>query len=216
MSDAKITNKKISLKDAYALKTTEDSQKLYDNWAETYDEGFAKAHDYNTPDIIAELYAERTLDKSARVLDIGAGTGLVGEGLLRHGVKNIDALDISIPMLDMAKRKGCYQNLIVADLNADLDINDNTYGGITSTGTFTHGHVGPDAINSLVRIAQPGALFILGIKDDIYESGGFAAKFAELSTQISGFEIVKKAGYGKNAAADLQASYTWVAVFRKV
>ncbi len=215
MPDSNTPNKKIFLKDAYALKTTEDSQKLYDDWAETYDEGFAKAHDYNTPDIIAELYAERTQDKTARVLDIGAGTGLVGEGLIQRGVANIDALDISVPMLDVAKRKGYYQNLIIADLNADLDIANNTYGGITSTGTFTHGHVGPDAINGLMRIASPGALFILGIKDVIYESGGFAAKFAELETQISDFEIIEKAGYGENATADLQASHTWVAVFRK-
>lgn len=216
MSDPKPTENALFLKDAYALKTTEDSQKLYDAWAETYDEEFAKAHDYNTPDLIAELYAERTRDTSARVLDIGAGTGLVAEGLKKRGIVNIDALDISIPMLDIAKSKDCYQNLIVADLNKNLDIPDNTYGGITSTGTFTHGHVGPDAINGLVRIAHPGALFILGIKDIIYESAGFAAKFAELSTQICDFEIVKKAGYGANATADLQASYTWVAVFRKV
>jgi len=30
---------------------------------------------------------------------------------------------------------------------------------------FTHGHVGPDAIDGLIRIARPGALFVLGIKD---------------------------------------------------
>lgn len=207
--------KDIFLKDAYALKTTQDSVDLYGDWAETYDESFARANDYNTPDLIAGIYAKHSPDLTAPVLDIGAGTGLVAEGLQRRGVSTIDALDISVPMLDVAKRKGCYRNLIVADLNAHLDIADDSYGGVTSTGTFTHGHVGPDAIDGLVRIARPGALFVLGIKDELYESAGFAAKFAALAPLLTGFTVIDTAGYGKNASAELQASHTSVALFYK-
>ena len=206
---------KITLKNAYSLETAQDSVELYDKWAETYDDSFAKENDYNTPDLIAELYADRTTDKDAPVLDIGAGTGLVAEGLLKRDVAIVDAFDISEAMLKVADRKGLYRALILGDLNQKLDIADASYGGFTSTGTFTHGHVGPDAIDGLIRIARPGALFVLGIKEDIYENAGFAAKFADLSEEIRDFEIVRTKGYGENAAVDLQASHTAVAVFRK-
>jgi len=41
------------------------------------------------------------------------------------------------------------------------DIPDSAYGGI-SVGTFTHGHVGPEAIDELLRVAGPGTLFAMG------------------------------------------------------
>ncbi|HGG06242.1 MAG TPA: class I SAM-dependent methyltransferase [Aliiroseovarius sp.] len=216
MSDQTNDGKAIFLKDAYALENTEDSLELYDKWAENYDETFAKANDYNTPDLIADLYAEHTRDKSALVLDIGAGTGLVAEGLARRGISHVEALDISEKMLAVARRKGVYQRFIIADLNQRLEIPDATYAGFTCTGTFTHGHVGPDALDELVRIGRNGALYVLGIKAAIYESAGFAAKFKSLAPQLAEFRIVEKKGYGENADKALQASTTAVAVFRKI
>ncbi len=215
MNDTRPGPAKITLKDAYSIETTEESLALYDRWAETYDEGFAKAVDYRTPDLIAEIYAERARDKTAPVLDIGAGTGLVAEGLLKRGVSNVDALDISTKMLEVAARKQLYRAMIVADLNKPMDIADNAYAGFTSTGTFTHGHVGPGALDQLLRIGRPGALYVLGIKAAIFESAGFAAKFKELAPLLADFEIIEKAGYGDMASPDLQASTTAVAVFHK-
>lgn len=33
-----------------------------------------------------------------------------------------------------------------------------------SVGTFTHGHVGPEAIHEVVRIVRPGGVIALGIR----------------------------------------------------
>ena len=215
MKDTKNKPDKITLRDAYSIETTEDSLKLYDKWAETYDDEFAKAVDYRTPDLIAGMYAERCADKSAPMLDIGAGTGLVAEGLVKRGVTTIDALDISEKMLEVAARKQLYRTMIVADLNKPMGIAPGSYAGFTSTGTFTHGHVGPDALDQLVEIGRPGALYVLGIKAAIFESAGFAARFKALAPLLADFEIIEKAGYGDMASKDLQASTTAVAVFRK-
>ena len=40
------------------------------------------------------------------ILDVAAGTGLVGVELVKVGFKNIVALDYSQEMLDLAKEKG--------------------------------------------------------------------------------------------------------------
>ena len=66
-----------------------------------------------------------------------------------------------------------YRNLIEADLTQTIDIPDDTYAGIISTGAFTHGHLGPDALNELVRVAIPSAVCAIGINEHFYAEQGF-------------------------------------------
>ncbi|MGJ8555851.1 MAG: methyltransferase, partial [Sulfitobacter geojensis] len=61
---------------AYALETPADNQRLYADWAESYDHGFAKDMDYRLPQIVADLLVD-LFDGQGVVLDVGAGTGLV-------------------------------------------------------------------------------------------------------------------------------------------
>lgn len=205
--------KQINLKTAYSVKTPQDSVDLYARWANSYDADFARKNDYTYPDQIASIFADRYKAGSGPVLDVGAGTGLVGQGLARRSVSPIDAIDISTEMLDVAMGKGCYRDLIVADLTRKLDIKTGTYDGIICAGTFTHGHVGPEAMDELLRVAGSGALFVLGINAEIYESGGFMAKFEEFSEQIDGFEIITANIYGTNTSQDLHSAQSSVAVF---
>jgi len=209
-----MADKKPGLNTAYALKTPQDSIDLYGNWAVTYDSEFAEVNDYCYPALVAELFAER-FDANTPVLDVGAGTGLVGEGLATMGVSRVDALDISPEMLAVAMAKGCYHAAITADLTGPLNIADGAYGGITCAGTFTFGHVGPIAIDELIRIGASGALYVLGIHAGVYESAGFAAKFAEYNDLIRGFEILDTPVYGAGAPAEMQKARSSVAVFRK-
>jgi len=206
--------KKPDLAAAYALQTPQDSVDLYRKWATTYDEDFAKANDYRNPQLIAELFATGS-DDDTPVLDVGAGTGLVGGALSEHGVMPIDALDISTEMLDVAMSKGYYRNRIHADLTGSIDVDSGVYGGIISVGTFTHGHVGPEAIDELLRVARDGALFALGVNAKVFESAGFAAKFTALKDLIRDFRLVETQGYGGKADAELQKTRSIVALFRK-
>lgn len=206
--------RKPDLAAAYALQTPQDSVDLYRKWATTYDEDFAKANDYRNPQLIAELFAAGS-DNDVPVLDVGAGTGLVGEALSTHGVTPIDALDISVEMLEVAMSKGCYRSAIQADLTGSIDVASGVYGGIISVGTFTHGHVGPEAIDELLRVGRDGALFVLGINAKVFESAGFAAKFAALEDSICDFRLVETRGYGAKADAELKKMRSTVALFRK-
>lgn len=163
------------LEAAYALETPEDSVRLYSGWAATYDTSFAAAHGYVAPREVARIYREE--GGAEPVLDIGAGTGLVGEHM--RGL-SVDAIDISREMLDVAAAKGLYRRCLCADLTGRLDIADAAYAGFVSAGTFTHGHVGPACLPELMRIAAPGALFVLSINARVFDSAGFGSAFAEL------------------------------------
>ncbi|MEM9046217.1 MAG: methyltransferase domain-containing protein [Pseudomonadota bacterium] len=165
-----------SLDGAYELETPEDSVKLYADWAKDYDESFAESHGYIVPQQLAAIFREHGSDASWPVLDIGAGTGLVGEALGGE----VDAIDISAEMLEVAGTKGAYRNLIQADLTQPLEIASETYGGLISAGTFTHGHVGPVCLPELLRIAKPGAVCCLSINAQVFDSAGFGSAFALL------------------------------------
>ena len=54
--------------------------------------------------------------ENIKVMDAGAGTGLVGVELHKFGLTTIDALDISPRMLEEAKKKNVYRKFICAAL----------------------------------------------------------------------------------------------------
>ena len=81
-------------------------------------------------------------------------------------------------------------------------------------GTFTHGHVGPEAIDELLRIARPGALFVLGINAAHFAAHGFEAKFATLRDKVTGLTLREVPIYGAGADAAHQGDMAAVAVFK--
>ena len=160
---------------AYAIDGAEDARRLYDDWAGTYDTGFAEAFGYVAPRRIAALFLAAGGAGAEPVLDIGAGTGLLAEAL--PGL-TLDAIDISAQMLARAGEKGLYRRRIQADLTAPLALADGSYGGFVSSGTFTHGHVGAVCLPELFRIARPGALFCCGTRPAVYDAMGFGSALA--------------------------------------
>lgn len=92
----------------------------------------------------------------------------------------MDGVDISPEMLAEAKRKGRYRELIEADLTKPLPFPDAGYAGLTSSGTFTHGHVGPEALLELMRVLQPGAVCAISGNQAFFEAAGFRQAFKSL------------------------------------
>ena len=114
------------------------------------------------------------------VIDIGCGTGAVGHFLtgLRPELF-IDGYDISPEMLAQAALtrrvddSPVYRNLREIDLTDVLPKQD--YGAMTSAGTFTHGHLGPETFLSLLKIVCVGGWFVVGVNAEHFEARGFAA-----------------------------------------
>ncbi len=204
-----------SLDAAYRLNTPDDSLRLYRDWAPTYDRDFAAAQGYTYPSEVAKIFADRASLEDAPILDVGAGTGLVGERLYDHGLRSLEALDISQEMLDVAKSKTIYQQVHQIDLTAPGTFGLKRYGGLVSAGTFTHGHVGPDALASLISMGKSGALFVLGINSSHFEIGGFGRILSTLKSSIYAPEFLERPIYDGSGDADHAKDTALVAVFRK-
>lgn len=164
------------LDNAYEIDGPDEARALYGKWADTYDDSFGAGWGYIAPREIAAIY-RRAMQDDTPLLDIGAGTGLVAEHLTDLP---IDALDITEEMLEVARRKDIYRRLINADLTKPLDMEDASYGGVISCGTFTHGHVGPECLPELLRITRPGALFVCGTIAPVLDNLGFGSALALL------------------------------------
>lgn len=167
MSDYELDN-------AYEIDGPDQARDLYGQWAKTYDTSFGDGWGYIAPREIARVFLAEA-GSNAPILDIGAGTGLVAEHL-DGGI--VDGIDITPEMLEIAGTKGIYRTLIEGDLLQPLDLPDGAYGGVISSGTFTHGHVGPACLPELFRITRPGALFVCGTIPSVFDAAGFGSALA--------------------------------------
>ena len=220
----------VTLADAYALATPQDSRQLYARWAATYESDFVALNQYVIPDRVAEVFADAVRRSEVRidgpVLDVGCGTGLVAVALVRDAAGDgvdwvIDGVDISPEMLAVSAAKirpdgrPLYRHLLEADLTAPVDVADGSYAGVLSAGTFTHGHLGPAALSTLIRFGQPGAVFAIGINAEHFTAMAFAGHLAaevaagtirDLEPRIVEMYLPESEHYGATAV---------VAVFRR-
>ena len=167
--------KNLDLKDA---KNDNRLMEVYRDWAKKYD--YDNDHVLGTvsqPKSV-NLLSTRLKDKTAKIIDVGCGTGLVGEKLKAKDFIYFDGLDISKDMLSIAKSRG-YRNLFLGSLNKQLPVLDDAYDAAMCIGVFTHGHVSSDRFNELCRIVKPGGYVCFTINEGVFEEYGFKEMIAE-------------------------------------
>jgi len=172
------------LKEATLLGGDPDAiREFYENWSEHYDNDLLLSIGYVGPEIAAEALVKHVSD-TALILDAGCGTGLVGIELIkRKWDLTIDGIDLTPAMLEQSRSKGAYRKLNIADMSGPLyDIDDDIYDGVVCAGVFTAGHVGPVALDELIRVAKPGASIVLTVRDMSWEAAGFKGKIEALET----------------------------------
>ena len=209
-----MNNKKPNLDLAYALETVQDNRELYASWATDYDKDFASSMDYILPNQVEQIFLN--MGGIGQVLDVGAGTGLGGQALAKLGINPIDALDLSDEMLEVAAKKKIYRSLFTSDITQRIETSNYLYQGVISSGTFTHGHVGPNAIDNLLSVASTGALFALSINKKHWFEKGFSKKFKALSSSIEKLILHDVEIYGKNSKGEHSDDLGVVATFCKV
>lgn len=166
---------------AYALRSDDESRALYRDWATTYDQTMVDGLQYRSPTVVVDLLRPHLANAQARVLDIGCGTGLAGRALAAHGFTEIEGLDLSPEMAQVAADSGAYRAFVMADLNTTLPVPDATFDAAMCCGTFTTGHVSAACLDEVLRILRPGAPFAFTVKRSEWDTLGFGAKIAALA-----------------------------------
>jgi len=158
--------------------TSQDNKELaerYDQWAKDYDADLYEGFGYLGPQRAVEYFV-KYVPQNARVLDAGAGTGLVGELLARWGYKDLVAMDLSEGMLEEAKKKNAYREFHQMVMGETLDYVTDSFDAVISIGVLTIGHAPAGSFDELIRITRPGGYIVFSLRPDVYRDSGFKEK----------------------------------------
>ena len=167
----------------YKLKTTKEVMDYYDEWGENdkYNKDMVDWN-YTGPKETVNTFLKYEKNKDALIFDAGCGTGLVGLELKKFGFKNLHGADLSQKLLSTIP-SNLYKKLLKSDLNEPINLKDDTYDTIFCVGTFTFGHVRPNALDEFIRITKKGGLICFTINEGIYSDYGFDKKIDDLKNQ---------------------------------
>ncbi|MEM9785888.1 MAG: methyltransferase domain-containing protein [Pseudomonadota bacterium] len=199
--------------DAYGLSSKEDVKKLYETWSHSYDTAFHDGQGYQLAREVAEAFV--AAGGAGPVLDVGAGTGLVGAHLRAMNITPIDGVDLSEDMLQVAGIKGDYRGLFPGDVTAPLQLLDAPYTGIVSAGTFTLGHVGPEALRNVLDVAAPDARCVISVNATHFEAAGFSTTLDNLANEIKDLHIRDVRIYDDRADEEHRNDIARLMIFRR-
>ena len=144
--------------------------KLFDDFSPHYDETMLEALSYRAHLHLRAL-AEQVLPRLTpprSILDLGCGTGLVGDAFkdLAAG-GTLDGIDLAPRMIEAARARGIYQNLILGDLEIVLAKTGPTYDLILAADTMIYlGDLSACFVGVAKRL-EPGGFYLFAV-----ESGG--------------------------------------------
>jgi SAM-dependent methyltransferase len=171
---------RVELERLYGAGDLDELRREYDRVAAAYDTDLVDGLGWRAPPLVATV-AGRHVEPGARILDVGAGTGLLGVELAAVGLTSLDALDMSPAMLAEAARKHVYGDLRIGRLGDPLDCGDGEYDAVVASGVLTTGHAPAGCLDELARITRHGGHVIFTLRDDL-PPPGFGEKIRELES----------------------------------
>lgn len=165
----------------YSSRNEQELEERYDQWAEEYDADLESDFGWISPQRTSE-YVAKHVARDGSILDAGAGTGLVGECLHQMGFTNMTAMDLSVGMLEVAKRKNIYRALDQMTMGETLGYEMNQFDASVIVGVFTQGHAPAGSIDELVRVVKSGGHIIFSLRTDTYLENGFKDKMDSLES----------------------------------
>lgn len=159
------------MRKVYEARSDAELAEGYDAWAAEY-EGDVSSFGYKIPAVVAGM-AGRYVDRDGRLLDAGAGTGVLGEILHLLGYTDLTGIDLSEGMLEKAREKGVYGTLRRMTLGERLAFPDGAFDATLSSGVFTTGHAPPESLREIARVTRSGGHVIFSVRETAYLKGGF-------------------------------------------
>ena len=189
--------------------------RLYDEWARDYDQQlWASGNPYLA--ILAGFSGRHIADFNASILDAGCGTGNMALLLAQMGYRNIDGLDPSPGMLELARTKRVYRSLHEGYLGATVDLPANHYDAVVAAGVLTHGHAPAESLDGILSITRPGGVILFSLSQPAYLEHGFKERIDALEAAGAWHSIDQSELFRTYPFSDQAASLRhWVLCYRK-
>jgi len=146
---------------------------LFDSYADTFDHDLTRNLNYRIPILLADAIRRCTGSDPLDILDLGCGTGLVGEHL-RSVKRSLTGIDLSPNMLEKARQRQVYDHLICSDITRFLETQDRVFNIVAATDVFVYvGDLSP-VFPAARRALRDGGLF--GFSVEGTEEGDFVLR----------------------------------------
>lgn len=166
----------------FSSRNNEELAERYAQWAKDYDAELERDFEWRGPQRTAEFFI-KYVPRKARILDAGAGTGLMGEILVKLGYDDLVAMDLSREMLEEARKKNVYREFHQMVMGKPLAFATDSFDAVVSTGVLTVGHAPPSSFDELIRVTRPGGHILFTLRTDVYEDKGFREKQTTLESE---------------------------------
>lgn len=137
----------------YPIRSVRDG---YSEWAASYEDSVQDVMDLR----LLERIQSAPWDRIQMGADLACGTGRIGVWLREHGVAMLDGVDLTAEMLEGAREKDVYHQLIVGDLR-QTTLPAATYDLVTVSLADEHLPDLHPLYQEAVRITRPGGYFVL-------------------------------------------------------
>jgi SAM-dependent methyltransferase len=128
----------------------------YGEWAASYEDTVLEVLDMRLLESIQSV----AWDSIREGVDLACGTGRVGVWLKRHGVAALDGVDLTAEMLEEARAKGLYRQLVVGDMR-DAPLPAAAYDLVTLSLADEHLPDLRPLYQETARLARPGGSFVI-------------------------------------------------------
>jgi len=130
---------------------------LFDRYADCFDDHLVGELGYQAPAVIGARLAEVLGTPSAQleVLDAGCGTGLC-QPILRPYARHLTGVDLSPGMIQKARERDGYDELVVAELTAFLNERPGAYDLIASADTVVYFGALESVLAAVAQALRPG------------------------------------------------------------
>lgn len=133
---------------------------MFDKYAERFDEHLVEKLEYKTPNQLNETVRNLISPSNAQlnVLDLGCGTGLCGM-LFRDIASNLVGVDLAQKMLDKARERDVYDDLVCIDINMALKQSPEAYDLVLAADVFVYIGELLQTFKHCQDALRPGGLF---------------------------------------------------------
>ena len=135
---------------------------LFDSYAESFDRHLQEL-EYRVPEALGEMLARRLNHDGLRVVDVGCGTGLCGD-VLRPRASHLAGIDMSPRMVDKARERGIYDELVVGDAVAWLPRLEAQADLIVAADVFIYVGALEPIFRACARALRPNGCFAFSIE----------------------------------------------------
>jgi predicted TPR repeat methyltransferase len=136
---------------------------LFDWYAESFDNHLQGRLSYHTPELLCGRICRLLPQGNLDVLDLGCGTGLCGP-LLKPLARRMVGVDLSPKMLDVARNRGIYDELVCSELSEFMAGNLAEYDLIVCTDVFIYVGALEQVFECASRAVRPGGLFAFSVE----------------------------------------------------